>query len=346
MFKKRILLKITIALLWVFFVSLIVATFLTVRWYNVNLQPVDRQQTAKQRFEVVRGSSLDEIADDLQEQGLIKDASAFKWHLKFNELDKNLQAGVFELSPADYASEIAEILNSATSANLEVTIYPQQRLDQIEDSLVEQGFKPLDGQTAVRQIEKYGEHPIMEFVPSDGDLEGYIFPETFAVNQFNTDSAEDVIRGSLDAFVSNLTDEVKEGILKNFDTIHEGVILASIVEMEVDPKDRARVAQVFIKRLKEGMKLESDVTFVYAAAVEGGSASVENPSRYNTRLHPGLPPGPISNVSETALRAVAFPADTNDLFFVSGDDGITHFNKTYEKHLKDVSRYCIEKCKL
>lgn len=346
MFKKRILLKITIALLWVFFVSLIVTTFLTVRWYNVNLQPVDRQQTAKQRFEVVRGSSLDEIADDLQEQGLIKNASAFKWHLKFNELDRNLQAGVFELSPSDYVSEIAETLNSATSANLEVTIYPQQRLDQIEDSLVEQGFKPLDAQTAVRQIEKYREHPIMEFVPSDGDLEGYIFPETFAVNQFNTDSAEDVVRRSLDAFVSNLTDEVKEGILKNFDTIHEGVILASIVEMEVDPQDRAHAAQVFIKRLNEGMKLESDVTFVYAAAVEGGTASVDYPSPYNTRLHPGLPPGPISNVHETSLRAVAFPTDTNDLFFVSGDDGITYFNETLQEHEDDVKLHCIEKCKL
>ena len=80
------------------------------------------------------------------------------------------------------------------SANLEVTIYPEQRLDQVEDSLIEQGFEPFDVQIAI-QTKNYREHPVMEFIPLDGDLEGYIAPETFAVNQFNADSAEDVIRG-------------------------------------------------------------------------------------------------------------------------------------------------------
>ncbi len=310
------------------------------------MQPVDRQQTVKQRFEVVRGSGLDEIADNLQEQGLIKDAATFKWHLKFNKLDKNLQAGVFELSPSNYASEIAEILNSATSANLDVTIYPEQRLDQVEDSLVEQGFEPFDVQIAM-QTRNYREHPVMEFIPLNGDLEGYIAPETFAVSQFNADSAEDVIRGSLDTFINNLTDEVRAGILNNLDTIHEGVILASIIEKEVGPEYRSQAAQVFIKRLKEDIKLESDVTFVYAAAIGEGSATVDNPSPYNTRLHFGLPPGPIGNVSSSSLRAVAFPADTDYLFFVSGDDGITYFNKTHLEHRERCqTEHCIKKCNL
>lgn len=122
--------------------------------------------------------------------------------------------------------------------------------------------------------------------------------------------------------------------------------MASIVEKEVSPEDRAKVAQVFIKRLKEGMKLESDVTFVYASEVEGGSANPNNPSLYNTRIHPGLPPAPISNVSRSSLQAVAFPADTNYLFFVSGDDDITYFNETYAEHLEDVQKHCIKKCNL
>ncbi|MYB40224.1 endolytic transglycosylase MltG [Candidatus Saccharibacteria bacterium] len=347
--SRRLMLQLIIGVMWLFLVAVATVSLLAVRWYNSNLQPVDRQQTSKQRFEVARGANLDEIAANLESQGLIRDATAFKWHALFNGLDANLQAGAFELSPSDYASEIAEILNSATLANLYVTIYPNQRLDQIEDSLVEQGFKRLDVQVAM-QASKYANHPVSDYKPPDASLEGYLAPETFAVNQFNADSAESVIRRSLDVFADNLTEEIKIGILENeavFQDIHEGVILASIVEAEVsldDPGDRPKVAQVFIKRLKTGTKLESDVTFIYAAAVEGGEPGVDYPSPYNTRLHGGLPPGPIGNVSVSSLRAVAFPADTDYLFFVTGDDGITHFNETLEGHVADVRRYCLEGC--
>ena len=342
---KRLVLQITISVLWVILLGSIAGAIIAIRWYNTNLQPANQQQTSRQRFEIVRGSNLDEVAINLHEQGLIKDAAAFKWHLRLNGRANSLQAGVFELSPADYASEIAETLNSATLANLDVIVYPEQRLDQIEDSLVEQGFERIDVQIAL-QLENYSDHKVTEFIPQGADLEGYIAPETFAVDQFNTDSAERVIRGSLDVFVDNLTDDIQKGILKNFDTVHKGVILASIVEVEVGPEYRNQAAQVFIKRLKEDQKLESDVTFVYAAAVEGGPIGVDNPSLYNTRKHPGLPPGPIGNVSKSSLQAVAFPAETDFLFFVSGDDGVTYFNETYEEHLEDVAEYCIQKCKL
>lgn len=338
--------QILIMLAWLLLLAAAVSSILAVRWYNINLQPVDRLNTAEERFEVVRGATDDEISRNLEEQGLIRDAAAFKWHLRLNDLSGRLQAGVFRLSPSDYASDIAEIISSATLANLNVTIKPELRLDQIEDSLVEQGFKRLDVQMAMHR-DNYKDHPVVaEFIPIAGDLEGYIAPETFSVNQFNADSAEDVIRKSLDIFADNLDEEIRTGILNNFNSIHEGVILASIVEQEVGPEDRSKAAQVFIKRIREGIKLESDVTFIYAAEVFGGPRAVDNPSPYNTRLHFGLPPGPISNVSASSLRAVAFPADTNYLFFVAGDDGINYFNETLEGHVRDAALYCIQKCKL
>ena len=347
--SRRLILQLIIGAMWLFLAAIAIVTLLTVRWYNSNLQPVDRQQTSKQRFEVARGANLDEIAASLENQGLIRDATAFKWHVLFNGLDANLQAGAFEISPSDYASEIAEILNSARLANLYVTIYPNKRLDQIEDSLVEQGFERLDVQIAM-QASKYANHPISDYKPPGASLEGYLAPETFAVNQFNADSAESVIRRSLDVFADNLTEEIKTGILSNGDVfrdIHEGITLASIVEAEVgieNPDDRPTAAQVFIKRLQTGTKLESDVTFIYAAAVEGGEPAVNYPSPYNTRLHGGLPPGPIGNVSISSLRAVAFPADTDYFYFVTGDDGVTHFNETLDGHVSDVRRYCLEGC--
>ena len=232
-------------------------------------------------------------------------------------------------------------------ANLEVTIYPGQRLDQIEDSLVEQGFNRLDVQVAL-QLSNYDNHRVQQFLHSATDLEGYLAPETFYVNQFNAHSAEELIGNSLEVFVDNL-EEVRADLEADggyfADNLSGAAILASIVEAEVGPEDRAKVAQVFIKRLREGMKLDSDVTFFYAAAVEGGEPRIDHPSPYNTRLHGGLPPGPIGNFSKSSLQAVANPADTDYLFFVAGDDGKTYFNTTYEEHLEDVARHCVEKCR-
>ena len=343
---KRRFLQILILAAWLAFFGMLITAGMAFRWYNGNLQPADTTQTTKQRFEIARGASLHEIASDLEEEGLIRDATVFKWHLKLNNQVHDLQAGVFELSPSYYSSEIAAILTSALLANVQVTILPAQNLVEIESSLAKQGFKDLDIQKAL-QISQYRDHRVVRnFVNQGGgeSLEGYLAPESFAVNQFSGDAVERVVRQSLDVFVDNLSDEIQVGILNNFNTVHEGVILASIVEKEVAPADRAQVAQVFIKRLSLGMKLESDVTFVYAAQVEGGQATVNYPSPYNTRIHAGLPPGPISNVSKSSLQAVAFPSQGDYLYFFSGDDDKTYFNATYEEHLREVERYCKLKC--
>ena len=344
---KRRFLQLVIAGIWVLGLIGLAVILLAFRWYHSNLQPVDNSQTAKQRFEVIHGASLDEVAISLEEENLIRDAAAFKWHMKFNDQAHLLQAGVFELSPAQYTAEIAVILISGIQANVYVTIYPAQHLAEIEASLVEQGFDPLDAKNALR-VSNYADHRAMQFINhgSTGTLEGYLAPESFAVNQFSADSAESVIRRSLDIFMANLTEEVQAGILENFKTIHQGVILASIIEQEVPPRDRAQAAQVFIKRYKMNEKLGSDVTFIYAAEIEGGPLDVDNPSLYNTRVHKGLPPGPISNVSKSSLQAVAFPAEGDYFFFLSGDDDQTYFNETLEGHLRDKELHCMRKCQL
>ena len=344
---KRRFLQIVISIGLLAFFGLLLAIFLITRWYNSNLQPIDIQQTSKQRFEIARGASLDEIAINLEKEGLIRDAAAFKWHLKINGQAHSLQAGVFELSPSNYASETASVLSSALQADVHVTILPAQHLKEIEASLVEQGFTSLDVQKAL-QADNYNNHRLMRFINQgeEGTLEGYLAPESFAIDQFNAAAAERLVRQTLDVFADYLTEEIQEAITSHeeLNTVHQGIILASILEKEVPPEDRAQAAQVFLKRLRLGMKLESDATFVYAAETEGGSISVNNPSRYNTRVHFGLPPGPISNVSRSSLQAVAFPAEGEYLYFLSGDDGRTYFNETYEEHLEDIEKHCIIGC--
>jgi UPF0755 protein len=118
-----------------------------------------------------------------------------------------------------------------------------------------------------------------------------------------------------------------------------------MVEQEVSkPADRSQAAQVFLSRLKTGIPLGSDVTAYYGAILNGAKPSTFYDSPYNTLLHKGLPPGPISNVSDSSLQAVANPANTHWLFFVTGDNGTTYFSKTADEHDKLTQQYCHKLC--
>jgi UPF0755 protein len=127
--------------------------------------------------------------------------------------------------------------------------------------------------------------------------------------------------------------------------VRQAITLASIVEKEVsNGNDRRQVAQVFLLRLQKKMVLGSDVTYIYAAAITGQTASPDLDSPYNTRKYLGLPPGPISNVSDSSLDAVAYPADGDYLYFVAGDDGKTYFSHTEAEHERLAAEHCIKLC--
>jgi UPF0755 protein len=142
-----------------------------------------------------------------------------------------------------------------------------------------------------------------------------------------------------------LTPELRTGIVRQGLTVHEGVILASIIEQEVGKQsDRATVAQVFLKRRQMDMPLGSDVTAFYGAIKDGKTPSLTYDSPYNTLIHKGLPPGPISNVSDSSLQAVANPSPTDYLYFVAGDDGITYFSHTLQEHEALTQAHCKKLC--
>ena len=130
-------------------------------------------------------------------------------------------------------------------------------------------------------------------------------------------------------------------------SLYQGITLASIVQREVaDMADSKQVAQVFLKRLSDDFPLGADATFVYAAKKVGATPSVDFDSPYNTRIHTGLPPGPISSPGATALQAVGAPAPGDYMYFVSGDDGRTHFSRTLAEHEALTAEYCKKNCSL
>src|SRR5207237_2852577 len=128
-------------------------------------------------------------------------------------------------------------------------------------------------------------------------------------------------------------------------TVEQLVTLASIVEKETGkPDERSRVAAVFVNRLRQKMKLQSDPTIIYGLVGGKGTlgrpikrSEIQQPSPYNTYIVDGLPPGPISNPGRASLEATANPARTRDLYFVADGTGGHAFTQTYDQHQKNAA---------
>jgi UPF0755 protein len=313
------------------------------RVYNENLKAVNANQK-RIIVTIPRGSSVKDIATLLHQRGLIRSTWAFVQYAKSKDVQDQFKAGTYSLQPSQDVPSIVDALTQGKILTNLVTIPPGSRIDQVRQILIDNGFAAA-GVDAALNPNLYRNHPALSDMPSDAtSLEGYLYPESF--EKTADTKPQEIIRESLDEMQKRLTPEMREAIQKQGLTVGQGIILASIVEQEVSkPADKPQVAQVFLKRLRQDMMLESDVTAFYGAILaHQTNSSVTFDSAYNTHFHNGLPPGPISNVSKSSLDAVANPASTDWLFFVSGDDGVTYFSKTVEEHEALVAQHCKTLC--
>lgn len=309
--------------------------------YYEALKPVSTSQKS-QLVSVETGATANEIALKLKKAGVIRQTWAFEWYVRNHNLRDKLQAGSYYIQPSQSVSEIADILTKGKVATDLFTILPGKRIDQIKAAMVNAGFDPNEVEQAFNP-DLYKSHPALVDKPAGASLEGYLYPESFQKHPDTKPTT--IITASLDEMQKRLTPEVRAAYAKQGLTTHQGIILASIVEQEVsNASDRPTVAQVFLKRLQSNMQLGSDVTAFYGSIIAGKSPSVGYDSPYNTRLHTGLPPGPISNVTASSLLAVATPSTTDYLYFVAGDDGKTYFSHTLAEHEALTKEHCKKLC--
>lgn len=311
-----------------------------------SLRPVDPSNTGNVRFVVSSGETAAEIAKSLHDAQLIRDPFVFQLYTQVTGTKSQLQAGGYVLQRSLSVADIVEHISSGKTDDVVVTILPGLTLEQLADpevegSLAQQGYSSkeiADAYEASYQSNLFSGRPI------GATLEGYIYPETHQTTA--SSSLRSVLQLSFDELYFQIQKKGIEAKLQQQGlSLRDGIILASIVQKEVsNAEDQKQVAQVFIKRLKEGIVLGSDVTFMYIAEKEGREPSVNDDSPYNTRKHGGLPPGPISNFNLSALEAVASPAPGDYLYFVAGDDGTTHFGRTEAEHLANVAKYCTVLC--
>ena len=310
--------------------------------YYMNLRPVnDSPKTTV--FTVQKGSTVKEIATELEKEDLIRSAWAFNLYVSLHRLSSKLQAGTYALSPSDSTQHIVNLLTNGRVDTKLVTILPGRRIDQVQTDLINDGFSPESVKNALNPA-NYADLPILSIKPANVDsLEGFLWPDSY---QKGPDTQpEEIIRQAIIATQNKFTDQVKQNFANKGLNPYQGLIFTSIVLQEVyKPADQAQVAQVFYSRLADGMKLESDATARYGAILAGQPPSLSYDSQYNTYLYTGLTPTPIGTISDQALYAATHPSATNWLYFVSGDDGTTHFSTNLKDHEAATQKYCSKLC--
>lgn len=310
--------------------------------YVQNLRPASSDERT-QVITIEPGSSVKQIAQQLEDEKLIKKAWALELYAFKNSLGAKFQAGSYALNANAGTKSIVTTLTQGQVATRLVTILPGRRIDQVRADLINDGFAPEAVDLAL-QPDQYADLPILALKPTEvRTLEGLLWPDSFQ-RDATTDPTQ-IIRKSLIEMADRLTPELRAAFAAQSLSPYQGLIMASIVEQEVSkPDDRAQAAQVFLSRLKIDMVLGSDVTANYGAIAAGQNASLTFDSPYNTLTNKGLPPSPISSVSIGSLRAIAKPATTEWLYFVAGDNGTTYFSKTFAEHEALIEKHCFKLC--
>lgn len=330
------------------FIMLIIAALAAVYgWYQSELAPVSTDTTKHVRVTIDAGTTPTAIAEQLEVSGVIKSKFAFTVYTKLSRTENSLKAGTYNLQPSLSTPAIVDHLVSGKQDTFSVTFLPGDTLASNRQKLIDLGYKATEVDAA---LGKAYNRPLFATKPAAADLEGYIFGDTYELDASST--PETIINRTFDEFEDVVTKEnLVSGFKKQGLTLFQGITLASIVQREVTnpapskPNDDQRqVARVFLNRMAAGMTLGSDVTYQYAAKKLGVAPTPTLESPYNTRIHTGLPPGPISVPGVGALMAVANPASNDYLFFLSGDDDVTYFAKTDAQHQQNITQHCQKKC--
>jgi len=295
-------------------------------------------------FHVELGEPASQAIERLSIAGLIRNSGVFRDYLQYSGLDTTLQAGDYQLSPAMNAVQIAQAMQDATPAQVDFTILPGWRMEEIAASLATSGLDISEQEFISYARQPIRGHPFSSDNPIGSTMEGFLYPGTYQLSRELT--AARLVDTLLDNFEDNLSPELIQGFSSHGLDIFEAVTLASIIEREaVVDEEMPTIASVFLNRLNAEIKLDSDPTVQYAIGYNEAQKTwwtnplslqdLEINSPYNTYAHPDLPPGPISNPGLTALQAVAFPAETPYFYFRAACDGSGRhvFAQTFEEHL-------------
>ena len=341
----------------VIFLLIIIAGASAIIWYQSNISAIvglactDKECEA-QNFIVDKNTSAATIAENLEKAGLIKSALAFRIYLAIQAPNKTLLPGEYRFSKNMSVEDIVKALNTGiVERTVKIMFLPGETLRATREKLINAGFAEAEVDAA---LTKQYDHELLKSKPASASLEGYIWGDTYEF--YASASVEQVLTKIFDEMLKVVKEEdlVAKYQEKGL-SLHEGITLASIIQREAPAsyEEKRHIAQVFLTRLSRKIVLGSDAVIAY-------EADQINPLRdktdmsylttigcpWNSRRCQGLPPTPISAPNRDSLKAVSDPTSTDDIYFLTGDDGKMYYAKTEAEHNQNIRKYCQKMCQI
>ena len=325
--KRRWLKKIIFIFVLFFFIFPMVAFFS----FFFLVQPPENFPT-NQVFEIKKGQSVNEIANFLEKQEIINSALLFKlfnyYQKNFININTNIKSSHYSFhTPLD-------------------TLKVFFKLEKGESGIDDIGVVIPEGwanfQIAKKMSETFKKISEDKFLKLAKEYEGYLYPSKYYFSEYEV-SEEIIIEKMLDTFKKK-NKEIKAEVDKSDSSWEKIIIMASIIEKEANSnyEIKRKVSGVLWKRISINMPLQVDVFVDYILKEHTPRKTFEHlkiDSPYNTYLHKGLTPTPMSNPSRDSIKAAFWPEETEYLYYLTGKDGNFYFSKTYKQHLIYKDKY-------
>lgn len=291
---------------------------------------------------IPRGATLSTVAEELHDNGVIRSKLWFRY--KGQDIARYIKPGNYEIQSGLEIYDIFEIIQKGEQEEQIAVTFPEGFiLYQFAQRIEESGLG-----TADEFIEATNEYFISKGYTFDTsnlyfNMEGYLFPDTY---YFTKNQSMDQIVSKLASTMEDVfTDQYKSRAEELGLSLHDVLTIASLIEREAySDAERAKVSGVIYNRLDIGMLLQIDATVIYGLG-EGKEhmtrvlyADLEKDNPYNTYKNTGFPPGPIASPGRNSIEAALYPENHDYFYYVLGDNGHV-FSKTYDEHLRNVSKY-------
>jgi UPF0755 protein len=334
----------TVALLFIFvFVVVVGGAVLaaTILWGRIG-EPYQGYTTAETFVEIPPGSGPAEIRRRLIDAGVVSDEFTFRAALWWSGEARNLQAGEYRFAEPMSAVAVIQTIGRGDIYTQRITFPEGLTIAEMARLYESRAF----GSAASFVAAAGDPSAIAALDPAASDLEGYLFPETYALPRGVP--AARLVAQMVARFLATYAADLRRSAEAQGLTTRQVVTLASLVEKETaSPREHPLVAAVYRNRLRLNMPMQADPTVIYALQKAGrydGNIRREDlqfDSPYNTYRYPGLPPGPIAAPGKASLEAALAPADVPYLYFVSRNDGTHVFAETLAQHNANVYEHQI-----
>lgn len=296
--------------------------------------------------EIPSGSTVTEIAEILEENGIVDSAAHFKFLCKTRGVGSEFKSGAYEFGGDETFESLVDKLDrgAVSSDAIVVTVKEGQWLSEIAQSVAEAGICTAGEFLAAADSRDY-DYDFIKDIPDRANLlEGYLYPETYYFDKNTT--AEDVVNTMLAQFDKVCREnEIEKDAQKMDMTLDEAVIIASLIESEVKYEpERTKVSSVIHNRLSQNMKLQIDASVIYSLGERVTRvyySDLEKADPHNTYYVDGLPSGPICSPRGASLKAAVNPDSTDYLYYVVEDreTGEHHFSSDYADFEKAMAKY-------